>query len=93
MSKWRWVPVEPEQEMLDAAYDAQGYQARQGMRAAWAAMLAAAPTPPADAVTDAMVAVARDAHRAAMLSTNGDRVAAMRAAITAALAAKETGRD
>lgn len=50
MSKWRWVPVEPEQEMLDAAYDAQGYQARQGMRAAWAAMLAAAPTPQPEAV-------------------------------------------
>ncbi len=50
-------------------------------------------TAPPDAlpisVSDAEVAVARDAHRAAMLATNGDRIAAMRAAIAAARAAKE----
>jgi hypothetical protein len=82
------VPVEPEQEMLDAAYDAQGYQARQGMRAAWAAMLAAAPTPPADAVTGAMARAAIDAYCTTADSARGTALDAMRAAITAALAAR-----
>lgn len=93
MSEWKLVPVEPTAGMLAAGVAAESnapthVQERLTLYA-YRAMLAAAPTPPAEAVTGAMVAVARDAHRAAMLATNGDRVAAMRAAITAALAAKE----
>lgn len=87
--KWQRVPVVPTVDMLDAFRVADGDRSGPDFTAAYRAMLAAAPTPPAEAVTGAMVAVARDAHRAAMLATNGDRVAAMRAAITAALAAKE----
>lgn len=102
MSEWKWVPVEPTDAMVEhicAAHAGSGWpddygltaqrNRRERARSGYASMLAAAPTPPAEAVTNAMVAVARDAHRAAMLATNGDRIAAMRAAIAAARAAKE----
>lgn len=55
-------------------------------------LLAAAPTPPAEAVTDAMQSAGEAAYDKVLRSTD-DRSRVVRAAITAALAAKETGRD
>lgn len=49
MSEWKLVPVEPTPEMLKAAFDAlENYPLEGNIRRHYRAMLAAAPTPPAD---------------------------------------------
>lgn len=96
MSEWKLVPVEPTAGMLAAGVAAESnapthVQERLTLYA-YRAMLAAAPTPPADAVTDAMQSAGEAAYDKVLRSTD-DRSRVVRAAITAALAAKETGRD
>ncbi len=96
MSGWKWVPVEPTTEMVLAGVDAVNitdYAA--GVRAQWLAMLNAAPPPAADAVsiTDAMVDRALDAWWGCTPPSAGyapDERDDMRAAIAAALAARDT---
>lgn len=105
MNGWKWVPVEPTDVMVEricAAHAGGGWPDDYGLtaqrirrehaRGGYASMLAAAPTPPAEAVTDAMVEAAVDAwtvgggwrdRRDASLMRQR-----MRAAITAALAAR-----
>ena len=94
MNGWKWVPVEPTAGMLaeaERALDRTNWDYID--ERLWEAMLAAAPTPPADAVTGAMARAAIDAYCTTADSARGTALDAMRAAITAALAARGTRRD
>ena len=93
MSEWKWVPAEPTDVMVAAGWiDKEDV----GPDDIYRAMLAAAPTPPAEAVTcsnAALQAFQRFADYDAKTDCYVVQADDLRPAITAALAAKETGRD
>ncbi len=105
MNRWKWVPVEPTDVMVEricAAHaggrwpDDYGLTAqrirREHARGGYASMLAAAPTPPAEAVTcsnAALQAFQRFADYDAKTDCYVVQADDLRPAIDAALAAKE----
>lgn len=102
MNRWKWVPVEPTDVMVEricAAHAGGGWPDDYGLtaqrirrehaRGGYASMLAAAPTPPAEAVSAAMVRAAERAHDDMRGNDPGFCRKAVPAMIAAALAARE----